>query len=342
MDVNHCDPHASTWHGVNDKTGDHGLPNDHVRLVRIWRRRIENLLLCDTFVFSLPTSPGYTAISYAWGPPVAEHAILLNGREHLVAKNLWHFLTTWRRLHFRDETAAGGPHPPEKCVEIRDEAPYSASQEQEDSLFAPDLHSYEEASSAQESPWKPCYSWLWIDALSIDQNNMQERNHQVKIMSRIFGGADEVLVWLGLASTRIDKTMSDLKSMHSSVRDLWVNGQATDALQLEKRVDAEYLASFALALPTSGSVSRSHFKFMNDTPLRNSWVNGQATNALQEICDRMYWTRLWVFQELRSAKHISLMCGGGVIPFAKLANSLTIRHDPASGEPEHEARSRGS
>lgn len=44
--------------------------------------------------------------------------------------------------------------------------------------------------------------WLWIDALSISQSNLEERRHQVGIMSRIFSGADKVLVWLGDASDR--------------------------------------------------------------------------------------------------------------------------------------------
>jgi hypothetical protein len=39
--------------------------------------------------------------------------------------------------------------------------------------------------------------WLWIDALSISQSDLEERRHQVGIMSRIFSGADKVLVWLG-------------------------------------------------------------------------------------------------------------------------------------------------
>jgi hypothetical protein len=38
---------------------------------------------------------------------------------------------------------------------------------------------------------------LWIDALAIDQNNLQERNHQVGLMARIYSGASQVLVYLG-------------------------------------------------------------------------------------------------------------------------------------------------
>jgi hypothetical protein len=38
---------------------------------------------------------------------------------------------------------------------------------------------------------------LWIDALSIDQNNVAERNHQVQQMGDIFANAEEVLAWFG-------------------------------------------------------------------------------------------------------------------------------------------------
>ncbi|OWY47334.1 dihydroflavonol-4-reductase [Alternaria alternata] len=40
-------------------------------------------------------------------------------------------------------------------------------------------------------------NWLWIDALSIDQTNVEERNHQVQRMGLIFSRAEEVLSWLG-------------------------------------------------------------------------------------------------------------------------------------------------
>jgi hypothetical protein len=40
-------------------------------------------------------------------------------------------------------------------------------------------------------------NWLWIDALSINQNDIEERNHQVQQMGLIFSRAKEVLSWLG-------------------------------------------------------------------------------------------------------------------------------------------------
>jgi hypothetical protein len=39
--------------------------------------------------------------------------------------------------------------------------------------------------------------WFWIDALCIDQSNVNERNHQVQQMGLIYSRATEVISWLG-------------------------------------------------------------------------------------------------------------------------------------------------
>tara|TARA_R110002003_G_scaffold235_8_gene17015 strand:- start:304 stop:2160 length:1857 start_codon:yes stop_codon:yes gene_type:complete len=39
---------------------------------------------------------------------------------------------------------------------------------------------------------------LWADAISIDQGNTQEKNHQVKRMGLVYGNARQVHIWLGL------------------------------------------------------------------------------------------------------------------------------------------------
>ena len=37
----------------------------------------------------------------------------------------------------------------------------------------------------------------WIDAICIDQSNVQERNHQVQLMKVIYSQAESVSIWLG-------------------------------------------------------------------------------------------------------------------------------------------------
>jgi hypothetical protein len=39
--------------------------------------------------------------------------------------------------------------------------------------------------------------WLWIDQICIDQDTVEERNHQVGLMSTIYARANRVFVWLG-------------------------------------------------------------------------------------------------------------------------------------------------
>ena len=50
--------------------------------------------------------------------------------------------------------------------------------------------------SLRETGGQQC---LWIDALSINQHDINERNHQVGIMGKIYSQAHEVVVWLGAA-----------------------------------------------------------------------------------------------------------------------------------------------
>ena len=49
--------------------------------------------------------------------------------------------------------------------------------------------------------------FLWIDALSIDQNNVDERNHQVNQMDLIYAKAARVLIWLGREADRSRKAV---------------------------------------------------------------------------------------------------------------------------------------
>jgi len=41
------------------------------------------------------------------------------------------------------------------------------------------------------------HRYLWIDQICINQADVQERNHQVQLMSKIYSSAETVLIWLG-------------------------------------------------------------------------------------------------------------------------------------------------
>jgi len=53
---------------------------------------------------------------------------------------------------------------------------------------------------------------LWIDSICINQSDIQERNTQVGLMSRIFGEAKLVVVWLGQTSPALERAFKLLDS----------------------------------------------------------------------------------------------------------------------------------
>ena len=52
---------------------------------------------------------------------------------------------------------------------------------------------------------------LWLDAVCIDQNNVEERGHQVSLMRKIFRSCHSCLAWLGESSGRGDEVIEVLK-----------------------------------------------------------------------------------------------------------------------------------
>lgn len=57
---------------------------------------------------------------------------------------------------------------------------------------------------------------LWVDAISINQANIKERNHQVINMRSIFEKATQVIIWLGTESNDSSLAFALLKDLHQS------------------------------------------------------------------------------------------------------------------------------
>ncbi|KAI8165321.1 hypothetical protein K4K50_010510 [Colletotrichum sp. SAR 10_71] len=50
-------------------------------------------------------------------------------------------------------------------------------------------------------------SWLWIDAICIQQSDLEEKTHKVGMMRDIFSNAATVYIWLGLGIEETDQAM---------------------------------------------------------------------------------------------------------------------------------------
>lgn len=119
---------------------------------------------------------------------------------------------------------------------------------------------------------------LWIDAISINQEDEQEKSGQVQKMGEIYHNAEEVLIWLGPHRACTSHAWKYVEAYHSLQRYRSVN----DLAAVLKH-------------------------FMDDDDL---W------QGLQEIYDSEYWKRAWIAQEYLLAKERLILQGDEMIPYS--------------------------
>lgn len=113
---------------------------------------------------------------------------------------------------------------------------------------------------------------LWVDALCISMEDLEERSAQVQRMSDIYLNAEDVAVWLGRESSSSEEAMQLLLAPKEQSDE---NGGGT----------------------TTGSKSCS---------IQSVKHRGRL---LYEIFSRPLWTRSWVIQEIVCARKVTLHCG---------------------------------
>ncbi|EXJ92906.1 hypothetical protein A1O3_01461 [Capronia epimyces CBS 606.96] len=114
--------------------------------------------------------------------------------------------------------------------------------------------------------------FLWIDALCIDQQNLEERNFHVQLMGSIYEKSDKAIVWLGLPSE---------DRRQARVMDFIIEMAAFRREHTSMAFQETYLG--------------------NRSPQR--WTN------LLELCRGTYWTRTWIIQEFVQASKVEALCG---------------------------------
>jgi hypothetical protein len=127
---------------------------------------------------------------------------------------------------------------------------------------------------------------FWIDAVCINQNDIDERNKQVLRMRDIYAMASDVKVWLGIGDNDDTAAMALIARLASIVHD--------PEEALSQGFNAEY---------------QEHFldEFEKADPV--------AVKALADLFHRPWWTRIWVVQELCLARQnaATVTCGRNTV-----------------------------
>ena len=139
--------------------------------------------------------------------------------------------------------------------------------------------------------------WLWIDAICINQQDVDEQNAQIKRMKNIYDQSLGCIAWLGPASDDSDKAMDMLKT----IAEQQVNTTA-EGIEYMSKVRSSIL----------------------DDKAETSFSFG-AWKAFGDLICRPYWSRLWVIQEIAlSYDSLNIICGQKAILWPLFGSALSI------------------
>lgn len=139
---------------------------------------------------------------------------------------------------------------------------------------------------------------LWIDAICINQNDLNERSQQVSLMNKIYSRAGRVFVWLREQG-----------------------GDSAQCFRYTAGVPCPNVRFLRTLYPDG--VIWANYRFV---------PRERVNNAFTRIVQRSWFQRTWVIQEVALAKHVSVICGENTLSWnvfsAKLASFIDSYHPP--------------
>lgn len=241
-----------------------------VRLLRLWPGPPGSPLTCSLDKVSLDDANlEYKALSYVWGDKFPQSTLWIDGidrKQLLIRPNL---ATALRQLRENQLSCCDL-----SCV-CR-ENPISVQQTVHEQFTFP--------------------TYLWMDAVCIDQSNIGERSQQVSLMYEIYTKASTVIAWLGEED---EYTVPALRLLYglSNLWDWWSD---------DAKAAIRHLA--------------------HNEKFKSFWV------ALGHFFARPWWTRMWIVQEIVLAKDAILVCGRWCVSWVRLCKATPVLMDSSTDE----------
>ncbi|KAK0115596.1 hypothetical protein ONS96_014045 [Cadophora gregata f. sp. sojae] len=140
---------------------------------------------------------------------------------------------------------------------------------------------------------------VWIDALCIDQSSTLEKTSQVRMMREIYERASRVVVWLGPA-----------------------DGTSKTCVEFLRRVAL-------LNFPSRQAEENWLVGFMNEPS------NDAVWKALFDFTRREYWRRMWIVQEIVTAKKLVVYCGADELEWEEVLKFMFLVYENPAALSKH-------
>lgn len=149
-------------------------------------------------------------------------------------------------------------------------------------------------------------TYMWIDAICINQENQSERSSQVQMMGKIYEQAESVILWLGPE----DETVADAFVVLERL------GSVGRVPRNKEQLDA------AKAAVSNISLSDFYDAACYPAKLGIEPFNDRQWLSVVSLLHRPYFKRVWVIQEISQARKIIVVCGRKQLDWAKFAAAL--------------------
>lgn len=211
---------------------------------------------CRLTTWPIDRVPPYHAISYTWGDAKSNTTILMNGKTLQVRTNC--------------EFA------------LKQAYSYMKNTSYLYRKWRPRLHEQSKAS------WYSKSRYFWLDAICIDQTNLEEKSKQVAMMGSIYKDASHVLACIG---DHADDSLFFFQSLY---------GLSHYVVRPREMIRYKRFGGNGVSF---------RFRLLHRYSTTHRFVL-----ALARLAVRPYFTRMWILQELQHAQHITILCGKYVLP----------------------------
>ncbi|KAI0106694.1 HET-domain-containing protein [Daldinia grandis] len=142
---------------------------------------------------------------------------------------------------------------------------------------------------------------LWADAICINQDDSNERGSQVSRMKDIYSKADRVLIWLGEERDESDRGMAVALDIAHACHQYAFCGSSLVTISFDDELALQLFGKFR---------DKSEFPRLS---------------AFARIIERLWFTRVWVVQELALATDAIVFCGNSHISWTDLLAAITAQ-----------------
>ncbi|CZR65729.1 uncharacterized protein PAC_15629 [Phialocephala subalpina] len=168
-------------------------------------------------------------------------------------------------------------------------------------------------------PWPDKHCILWIDAICINQEDLDERSEQVKLMAEIYSSASQVHAWLGPPTHDSNLAMNLLHRISDSIDVDWTSFEI-------RTKDSQW--------SRESTSAHMYFQLLLDLHFNLPW-DGPESQALESLLNRPWFERLWIRQEVTlGADRAVLICGSASLHWSAFRKAAVFLNKK-SMDPNH-------